>query len=473
MRIVLTLLVSAIVSLLPNCRKCGGPEGNWEGKLKTPGGELSVVFHVTRDSSGKLAATVDSPDQDAMGIAFDTVSFAGGRLRLKVNQLGGVFEGTMSSDDRSLNGSWKQGPISLPLVMRRTDKAAVEFKRPQEPKPPYPYKEEEVTVANPAANLRLAGTLTLPDSDGPFPAVVLITGSGPENRNEEVFCHKPFLVLADYLTRRGIAVLRCDDRGTGKSTGDYSKATTADFATDAEAQVQWLKTRKEIDPKRIGLLGHSEGGIIAPLAASHTADIAFVVLMAGTGLRGDSVLMLQVRLIARSQGLPDSVIAAALRTERQVLDIARSDKDSTAAAAELLGLLKQALTTLSEPEKDALQMTEAGIEQEVRTALSPWFRFFVRYDPAPALRRLRIPVLAVNGGLDVQVAPRENLAAIEAALRAGGNKDFEVVELPGLNHLLQTARTGAITEYSKTEETIAPAALATIGDWILAHAGQR
>ena len=326
-----------------------------------------------------------------------------------------------------------------------------------------------MTVVNQEAGIKLAGTLTLPDSGGPFPAAVLITGSGPEDRNEAIFGHKPFLVLADYLTRRGIAVLRCDDRGVGKSTGDYTSATTEDLASDALVQVEYLKTRKEVDPARIGLIGHSEGGIIAPIVANRTEDVAFVVLLAGTGLPGDSVLMLQTALIARSNGATDSAVVEMTRLERRILDIVMQNEDTAKAGAALRALFRESLAGMDERGKEALGFTEESIDAQVSTVLTPWFRYFLRYDPRPALRALKAPVLAIIGGKDLQVAPDVNLPAIKSVLEAGGNKDYTVRELPGLNHLFQHAETGAVTEYAKIEETIAPEALELVGDWILEH----
>jgi pimeloyl-ACP methyl ester carboxylesterase len=465
------IILAAAIALIAGCAsKAAGPEGTWQGKLKVPGGELTIVFHITKDAAGKLAATLDSPDQGATGITTSEVTFAKGKLSLKVPSIGGSYEGTLQPGDSVLVGTWKQGPGALPLEVKRTNSVAVGPKRPQEPKKPYPYREEEVTFDNPTAGIKLAGTLTTPEGNGPFPAVVLISGSGPEDRNEQVFGHKPFLVLADGLTRRGIAVLRYDDRGVGKSTGDYAKATTADLATDAKAAVEFLKTHKDIDPKHIGLLGHSEGGVIAPIVANQSPDVAFVVLMAGTGLPGDSVLMLQSGLVAKSMGSSDSEVAVALRLERRMLDIVMKEPDTAKAAAEMRKSLTEAMATMPDSEKASAQFSDASMDAQIKAVLSPWFRYFLTYDPRPALRALKVPVLAVIGEKDVQVAPKENLPAIEAALKQGGNKDYTVKELPGLNHLLQTATTGAVTEYAKTEETIAPAALTLFGDWILARA---
>lgn len=466
----LAVLVLAVVVLIGGCGgKAAGPVGDWQGKLKVPGGELTIVLRVTRDAGGKLAAEMDSPDQGATGIEAAEVTFAKGKLSFNVPSIGGRFEGELGAGDSVLSGTWKQGPAALPLVLRRSGPVAAP-NRPQEPKGPLPYRAEEITFDNPGAGITLAGTLTVPDSGGPYPAVVLISGSGAQDRDEQVFGHRPFLVIADYLARRGIAALRYDDRGAGKSTGNHAASTTADFATDAAAAVRFLKTRPDIDPARIGLLGHSEGGIIAPLTAEQEPAVAFAILMAGTGLRGDSVLMLQTELVSRAEGQPDSAVRAAVVLQRRLLDLALAAQDTAAAAAEMRRALAEAAVALPDSEKSAL--TDEAIAAQVKTVLSPWFRQFIAYDPGPALRRLKIPVLAVVGEKDVQVAPKENLAAIEAALRAGKNPDYTVKELPGLNHLLQTATSGAVSEYGKTEETIAPAALDLFANWILERTGR-
>ena len=469
------LLAAVILVLLPvtNCKAgpAKGVAGLWQGTLKVPGGELRVVFHINKAADGKLSATLDSPDQSATGIPVDDCSFSNGRLKLAVRSIAGSFEGTLKNDS-TIEGTWTQGGASLPLVLRRIEKVE-QANRPQEPKKPYPYKEEEVEFENGAGGFKLAGTLTQPDSGGPFAAVVLISGSGPQNRDEQVFGHRPFLVLADYLTRQGIAVLRYDDRGVGKSGGDSKTATTLDLATDARAAFEYLKTRKEIDPKRIGLLGHSEGGVIAPIVANEAPDVAFVVLMAGTGVPGDSVLMLQSQLVAKAEGAADTTLAKSAVVQRALMNLAMTATDTAVAAARMRPLLKQAMAQLSPNDTQALNSSDQAIEQQVKAVLSPWFRYFLNYDPRPTLTKLRQPVLAIVGEKDVQIAPKENLAAIEAALKAGGNKDYLVKELPGLNHLFQTASTGGVSEYAKIEETIAPTALKEMGDWILAHARVR
>jgi hypothetical protein len=346
--------------------------------------------------------------------------------------------------------------------------------RPQEPKPPYPYDEQEVVYQNKKDGVQLAGTLTLPRSKGPFPAVLLITGSGPQDRNETVIDHKPFLVLADHLTRLGIAVLRVDDRGVGKSTGRFSEATSEDFAADALAGVEYLKTRKEVAPRGIGLIGHSEGGLIAPLVAAASTDVAFIVMMAGPGLTGEQILYRQTLLISKAAGMSDDLIAQNRAAQEHIFAILKQEKDNVVAErriSEEAGAFREvaakARAEATEEQKKTIDMIAAAIESQAKLVVSPWFRFFLTYDPRSALMKVRCPVLAINGEKDLQVPAKENLAAIRLALETGGNKDYTVLALPNLNHLFQTSRTGAISEYAQIEETISPAAMDTISKWIL------
>jgi len=327
-------------------------------------------------------------------------------------------------------------------------------KRPQEPVAPYPYSATDVTVDNTGANVKLACTLTAPQTAGPHPAVVLITGSGPQDRDESLMGHKPFLILSDHLTRKGIAALRCDDRGIGKSTGDFAAATTADFSTDTVAEVEFLKTRKEIDAKRIGLIGHSEGALIAPMVANRNPSIAFIVLMAGPAVPGDQIILEQMKAIVQASGAPAAVLEPQIAMEKKVFEILRSEPNNEAAAKKL---------------EEALPPGAA--KEQAKRATSAWFRYFIDYDPAPALQKLKVPVLALFGEKDLQVLPAQNLAPMEAAFKKSGNPKTTVKVLPGLNHLFQPAKTGSPSEYGKTEETMAPLALDTISGWIRTQTG--
>jgi len=438
----------------------GGVVGHWVGTLSVPGMDLRLVFHIQQADSGSLVGTLDSPDQGAYGLQLSTVTKdEDGSVVFAIASLGGRYDGRMSPDGEEIEGYWGQGGGSFPLSLRRGDAEAFAPKRPQEPRPPFPYEVVEVGFDGGQAGVRLAGTLTIPVGDGPHPAVVLITGSGPQDRDEMVFGHRPFLVLADYLTRRGVLVLRYDDRGVGESTGDFGAAATPDFASDARAAVAFLRGRSEVDPGRVGLIGHSEGAVVVPMVVNQGADVAFAVLLAGTGVVGRELLVLQAKAINRASGLPEDAVEERSVIQRRILDIAAEADDDSVAAAQVRTILAEA------------GLTGEAAEAQVRALLSPWMKFFLVYDPIPDLRRMQVPVLLLNGERDTQVPPTENLLPMAAALREMGRPDVTAEVLPGLNHLFQTSITGAPSEYAGIEETFAPSALELIGDWIAARAG--
>lgn len=471
MNLSLVLPAAALVSLLAGipaisaAKSAAVLEGTWHGFLQ---GAMRLVIHIERMPAGGLKGTMDSPDQGAMGLPIDTLIFANDSLRFTMRRIGGEYLGRMTAGGDSLDGLWRQGGMAMPLALRRGAGVAA-ARRPQEPQRPLAYDTVAVRIENPrAAGVRLAGTLTLPRGMGPWPCAVLITGSGPEDRDEAVYGHRPFLVLADHLTRNGIAVLRVDDRGVGGSTGRYASATSEDFASDALAAVEFLKARKEIDPRRIGLIGHSEGGLIAPMVATRTKDVAFMVLMAGPGIPGDSTLMLQSAAIRRSVGVAESAIVAEQAVSRTMYARIRQG-DSLGAVREARELVRLQIAALPEAQRAAVGNPDSAGAAAVRQLFTPWMRFFIIYDPRPTLQLVKCPVLAINGGKDLQVLPKENLAGIATALEAGGLKDATVRELPGLNHLFQTCRLCTMAEYSQLEETLAPVALDEMTRWILAR----
>ena len=429
-------------------------DGKWLGVLDTGLAKLRLVLHITNTDQG-LMATMDSLDQNAKGIPVTTMTRNASSLKFEMKVISGAYDGTIGADRNSFAGTWTQLGKSWPLEFKRlTSDVALERPRPQNPVKPYPYREEEVTYRNSKADIELAATITIPPGKGPFPAVLLMAGSGPHDRDETLMGHKPFLVLADYLTRKGIVVLRADKRGCGKSGGNYSQAVMADFASDGDAGIAYLKTRPEVDAKHIGLVGHSEGGIEAPMAAVGNPDVAFVVLMAGPGVKGDQILTAQQKLIEQSIGKSPAEIEKDAVTQRAIFAILAKNEDDSAREKELSAALVGSVP-------------DAQIGMQVKVLNSPWFRDFVSYDPAPTLGKLMCPVLAINGEKDMQVPPDQNLPAIRKALEAAGNKNFEVDQLPGLNHLFQTAKTGAIGEYAEIEETMSPTALDKVSSWIL------
>ncbi len=362
------------------------------------------------------------------------------------------------------NCSSKVSPI--PLVFERGIKSMDAPHRPQEPKLPLPYIEEHVSYDNLEAEVTLSGTLTLPISEGPFPIVVLIAGSGPIDRDETVFGHKPFLVLADYLTRQGIAVLRFDKRGCGKSTGNYDKATTQDFSDDVLAGIAYIKSRKEVNANQIGLIGHSEGGIIAPMVAVKSKDVAFVVLMAGTGVSGEEILYEQNALIRRAAGETEYTINQSRKFQEQMVALVKGELDPQIVAEQLQEIAKNYVATLPETqEKVTLESLESQAAR-VKTNVE-WFRYYLTLDPFIALKQMRVPALVLNGELDLQVSSKQNLPVISKALEESGNKNFTIIELPKLNHFFQTCEIGSIAEYAKIEETLSPSVLNLITEWIL------
>jgi uncharacterized protein len=439
--------------------------GSWTGQLSVGAMKLNLGLNF-RDTTGIIIATLDSPDQGAYGIKTDKTSLAADHIKVEANALMASYEGTMQPGDSIVKGRWMQGGQTFDLLLHKVAKPSKPT-RPQEPKPPYPYKEEEVRFKNEKAGIELAGTLTIPEGMGPFPAVVLISGSGPQNRNEEIMGHKPFLVIADYLSRKGIAVLRYDDRGVGKSLGQFGKATTYDFADDAEAAFVFLENQPLIDKHNVGLVGHSEGGIITPIIASRNKDVDFIVLLAGTGLTGEQILLAQSDKILEASGTNAYEINETHRLNAEIYRIIEQEPDSALAMKLMLRSTEQYIradTSIKESEKDD-RLKESVANLSYMT--SPWMRAFLVLDPQQFLEKTNCPVLVLNGSNDLQVPCDMNQQAVEKALKVGKNKDFKILKLEGLNHLFQHCKTGSPNEYSGIEETFAPEALTAIKDWIV------
>ncbi len=440
--------------------------GSWYGQLKVQGTTLSLVIHVKKTNNG-YSGTMDSPDQGAKGIPLTETTFSDSLFGFRQKAAGLSYSGVLKENE--IEGTFKQGGFSLPLTLSRTLIEKTIPKRPQEPKPPFPYYTEEVSFINASAGISLSGTLSLPAKEGAYPVVVLISGSGPQNRDEEILDHKPFLVLSDFLTRQGIGVLRYDDRGVGKSGGTFSAATSADFAGDAMAAVNFLKSRKE-NVSSIGLIGHSEGGLIAPMVANKTKDVDFIVMLAGPALRGDKILLLQQQLISRTNGISDS----AVEKNRKLMEGVYAKMTSAKSALDA----EKALTAFFETElkNDTSARIPEGTSQgdfiamQVKNLVNEWMLYFVKYDPAPALQRLKVPALALFGEKDLQVPPKENSAAIKKIMKR--NSRISLLELPGLNHLFQESATGSPSEYGNIEQTFSPDAMKTVLNFILRQNGK-
>jgi uncharacterized protein len=368
---------------------------------------------------------------------------------------GGHWEG-------KIEGTFTEGGQPIPFSPGREEVNAA--KRPQDPEGPFPYKAETVTY--PSGSITLAGTLTIPAGAGPFPAVLLISGSGPQDRNETIFEHRPFLVLADYLSRRGIAVLRVDDRGVGGSAGVLSRTTTTELARDALAGVDFLSKRSEVAQDKIGLIGHSEGGMIAPLAASESPKVAFLVLMGAPGLPGDSILTRRTEVLFRGMGTPANPLSAIMEAHHRLLRLIESATDSSALFRPARQLIEAQVALQPEGTKPPPDALDAQARGAVSQMTSPWFRTFLTHDPRVALRKVKVPVLVLQGDLDFQVDPDRNVPQIEAALKSAGNNQVTVRRFPGLNHMFQKAEAGMALEYAAIAETINPAVLSAVAEWI-------
>jgi hypothetical protein len=440
--------------------------GQWNGVLKVQGTQLRIVFNVAKTDSG-FTSTMDSPDQGAKGIPMTKTTFENSTIKFELSDAHIEYQGQLKETE--IVGTFKQGGMEFPMNLSRKAIEKEKISRPQEPIKPYPYYSEEVTFQNTKAKISLAGTLTLPKKEGVFPVVILITGSGPQNRDEELLGHKPFLVISDYLTKNGIAVLRYDDRGVGESKGDFKAATSADFATDVESAIAYLKTRKEINKKKIGLVGHSEGGLIAPMVASKSKDVSFIVMLAGPGIPGDKLLLLQQELIAKAAGVSQIEIKKTIRTNTEIFEMIVKSENELTLKEGLTNLLNETLKNDSTAEIPKGVTQAEFVSNEVNKITTPWMLYFIKSNPAIFLSKVKCPVLAVNGEKDLQVPPQENLKAIKAALAKGGNKQVTIMEFPNLNHLFQESKTGAPSEYAAIEQTFSPNALAEITKWIKAQ----
>jgi pimeloyl-ACP methyl ester carboxylesterase len=434
------------IALLAATAACS-PLGDWDGSLTVPAGiQLPLVLHLRI-----TASTIDSPDQNARDIPVD-VTPSDGIVKVVMPSTKAEFDGTLSRDCTALAGPFRQGGMEMKASFRRRQAGALEpvRERPQTPQPPFPYSNEDVSV--PAGTVTLAGTLTMPKGKGPFPAVVMIAGSGPQNRDETVEGHRIFLVLADQLTREGIAVLRYDKRGVGKSTGSYATATQRDFVADATAALNWLRRQSGIAAEKIGLLGHSEGAEIAPVVANADSHVAFAILLSAPAQTGTETIASQAKAISIANGVPVATAVANDALQRRLLAAVAAAPDSATAERSARDILVKAGMP---PDRAAVQ---------AKGLSSPWYRAFLNDDPLPALQALKVPTLVVAGSKDLQVLPERNLPLIRQALARNGKA--KIVELPRLNHLLQPATTGSPSEYGRITTTIDPSALDLISEWI-------
>jgi pimeloyl-ACP methyl ester carboxylesterase len=476
------LLLSFTLSILSATTFSQNIVGNWEGALQIQGNELPIVFHISKDSTGMYKATFDSPKQKSFNNACSEVILKEDSVVLMIAAIKGKYACLLSKDKTQMIGTWYQGSNSLPLNLSKTSSTATikKINRPQTPMPPFPYKSEDVEYDNANKSIHFGATFTVPlpepNTDNikapVYTTVLLITGSGQQDRDENIFDHKSFAVIADYLTRQGIAVLRVDDRGKGKTTGNFMTSTSADFALDVEAGINYLKTRKDVDTFNIGLVGHSEGGMIAPIVASRRKDIGFIVLLAGPGIKISELMEQQSVDVATTSGMLKKYVEKYRLLYRQLVGTIINETDSVKA-------FNRSVEVFNEWQKNKsifLVGRTTGVTDEksktsflkgmVRQLSSPWFSYFMKFDPADYITRVSCPVLALNGEKDIQVAAKPNLAGIKAALQKNNNSHVITMEMPGLNHLFQHCKKCSVDVYGDLEETFDMVTLKIIGNWI-------
>jgi pimeloyl-ACP methyl ester carboxylesterase len=454
-----------------SAQSSGKLAGHWEGAIALPGTPLQVRIDFARDADGVYSGAIEIPQQHASDLKLSSISENGSSIGFAIEGVLGdpTFAGTLTG--KQITGLFSQGPLKLPFTLSRghvpqpsptTNVAAVPAG------PARPYIDHEVSYDN--GPIHLAGTLTLPAGTGPFPAAVLITGSGPQDRDEQILGHKPFAIMADRLARAGIAVLRADDRGVGGSFGGtVDEATTEELAGDTLAGVRFLQMQASIDPQRIGLIGHSEGGIIAPMLAARSRDIAFVVILAGSGVRGDEVWLEQRRMIERANGVPEDIIQRENADAANLVTAIETGAGLQAITSLVQAQLNAQANQLPAERRPTTRQTAVNADSIARIMTTRWFRFFLTYDPRPTLRKVTVPVLVLMGDLDRQVSPAQNLPEIEKALRQAGNPDITVRVLPGLNHLFQKAGTGSPNEYAIIAEDLNEGAVTAVRGWLCAR----
>jgi pimeloyl-ACP methyl ester carboxylesterase len=455
--------------------------GTWQGNLNIQGTQLPIVFHIAKDSTNKLIASFDSPSQHAFNLPCNEVNIKDDSVILMMAMIKGKFAGLLSKDKKEITGMWYQGAGSLPLVVNKTSEIASvkEQKRPQTPKPPFPYHSEEVEYSNADNSINFGATLSYPETDSSkpntkgltYPAIILITGSGQQDRDETLFGHRPFAVIADYLTKKGFAVLRVDDRGIGKTTGVFDTSTTLDFAKDVEAGIDFLEKQPQVNKEKIGLLGHSEGGMIAPMVADKRKEIKFIVLLAGPGIPIMDLMQQQIEAVTVSEGKSPEEAKANSYLMRTVWEEVNKNEDSATTVRNIRAKIDVWEKTLDTATLAKIKsMNSAAINTQITqatTALgSKWYKYFISFNPQPYLQKLNCKVLALNGSKDVQVIATSNLAGIKSSLQKSGSPKYDIVEIPGLNHLFQTCIRCSPSEYNDLEESFSPKALEIMGNWL-------
>ncbi|NBL65067.1 alpha/beta hydrolase [Flavobacterium sp. NST-5] len=437
-----------------------GFKGKWSGLLNVNGMPLRLQFTID-EFDGHYSAQMASVDQNIYGIPVSIQVVDSLNLILDVDEMGINYQGRRHND--KINGTFRQGNLKVEMNLSSIKNNSSSIERFQTPAPPYHYHTEEVVFFNTSANIRLAGTLTLPKKKGKFPIAILISGSGPQNRDQEVFGHKPFFVIADYLTSRGIGVLRFDDRGVAGSEGIFSQSTISDFANDVESAIFYLRSRADIKKNKIGLIGHSEGAVMGQMVAAKDKKIQFLAMLAGFGLPGQAILLKQQETIAQSLGVPQAEIIESIDLNRKLFNAIKHGSEDDALKHELFALIENYYKTHPLPNLPAAVSKDAFLKQQVERITTPWMLEFIKLDPATYLKKINCSVLALNGEKDVQIETHDNVEAIGKVLL---KSNIESKIYSDLNHLLQTCKTGMMDEYATLEETISPKVLMDLNQWI-------
>ena len=441
--------------------------GYWSGKLKMLSIELDFQIKVSK-SNKSLDGFISIPSQKVSEYKLPVFTYKKNQVHFEMPSSAGTakFDGKLKAD--SIKGTLLQAGMKGTFYLVRTDQPIKEEKVEVQKKEPLPYSEEDIAFKN--GRILLAGTLTTPKTEGNYPAVILLTGNGPQDRDEDIFGFKIFQIIADYLTKNGFAVLRYDDRGVGGSTGNSMQSTTEDFANDALAAIDFLKKQKSIDKTKIGLLGHSEGAQIAELSAVSSKDVSFIVLLSGNGVDGGKALIEQQKLILKASGFTDSLITQNLELQYKINNALSNDIDLNNIRKDIRAFAEKDYAGLSKDVKNSIQDKETYLNSNVQSQINifnnPWFRYYVKYDPIPTLEKIKIPVLMLFGELDLQFPPSLNKQKMEDALVKAGNKNFKSVVLPKANHLYQEAKIGSPSEYTELKKEFVPGFLETIGNWI-------
>ncbi len=450
--------------------------GRWEGTAEVKGRPLLIAFTISSAGTEGYSATMDVPAQGAKALPCDAIQVRGDSLFMVIGVIQARYAGQLDADRSTTMGTFRQRTFSTTLNLKRTGEG-VALVRPQMPRSPFPYVSEDIAYGNQDQSVYLGATLTKPSGAGPFPVAILISGSGAQDRDETLSGHKPFWVIADYLTRRGVAALRVDDRGMGKSVGP-TQGTSADFAQDVITSLDYLKSRKDINPKKIGLIGHSEGGMIAPMVATkRPQDVAFIVSLAGPGEPILDLMEKQNTATLKSMQVSEPIAKSYGTLMRTFMEAATFESDTAVVYQKATAAYGDWKKTVH-PNVAAILTGVAdstGVDPYIRTVVNslrvPWMRYFLAYNPTENLSRLTCPVLVLNGEKDIQVLPESNLAGWKAALVKAKNKDVTVRELPGLNHLFQQCATCTVAEYGELTETFSPEVLQIMGDWLTKRVG--